>query len=422
MSSQVESLHPILECAKAITTQLNEASHLQATFLSPAEKEAAVTALEACRSQLLELELRVVASCGDVAAEHGARDVGSWLRQHTRSDGGPARGLATLAQALDARWAGVRAGMAEGAVSLEQARVIVEALDALPDRLGAEVVAQAETKLVGYAADFRPTELRRLGRHILDVVAPEIAEAEEAARLRDQERAADRATSLTIRHHGDGTSRLSATLSTADAARLSTYLDAYTSPRQSRGAAGGQGLNDLEQLPAARRRGHAFVALLELLDPHRLPEHGGDTTTVLVTLSLEQLRQDLATAGMIDADLTAGDNLTADQARRLACTAGIIPVVLGGKSEVLDLGRTRRLFNKAQHKAMRLRDKRCRADGCTIPATWTEAHHLRPWSQGGRTDLADGILLCSWHHHRIHDPAMDHEFLPNGDVRFHRRR
>ena len=101
----------------------------------------------------------------------------------------------------------------------------------------------------------------------------------------------------------------------------------------------------------------------------------------------------------------------------------IVPVVLGGRSEVLDLGRGSRLFRSTQRKAMAVRDRRCRAEGCTIPAAWCEAHHAtNPWSRGGRTDLADGVLLCSWHHHRAHDDRYLHDRLPNGDYRFHRRR
>ncbi|PWN00827.1 HNH endonuclease, partial [Nocardioides silvaticus] len=87
----------------------------------------------------------------------------------------------------------------------------------------------------------------------------------------------------------------------------------------------------------------------------------------------------------------------------------------------LDLGRTRRLFSPAQRKAMRWRDQHCRAEGCTIPAGWCEAHHLDPWANGGNTDLDRGVLLCSWHHHRAHDPTHTAEKLPNGDIRFHRR-
>ncbi|HWU22679.1 MAG TPA: DUF222 domain-containing protein, partial [Nocardioides sp.] len=113
--------------------------------------------------------------------------------------------------------------------------------------------------------------------------------------------------------------------------------------------------------------------------------------------------------------------ISASEARRLACTAKIVPAVLGGKSEILDLGRARRLYSPPQRKAMRLRDKRCRAEGCSIPAAWCEAHHLKPWSQGGRTDLADGVLLCSHHHHRAHDTRYTTTKLATGDYRFHRR-
>lgn len=64
----------------------------------------------------------------------------------------------------------------------------------------------------------------------------------------------------------------------------------------------------------------------------------------------------------------------------------------------------------------------CRAEGCSIPAAWCEAHHPgRPWSQGGRTDLREGVLLCPWHHHRAHDSSFDAHRLAKGDVRFSRR-
>jgi len=71
---------------------------------------------------------------------------------------------------------------------------------------------------------------------------------------------------------------------------------------------------------------------------------------------------------------------------------------------------------------MAIRDRHCRAEGCDIPAAWCEAHHAsNPWATGGLTDLAEGVLLCSWHHHRAHDHRYDHRRLPSGDVRFSRR-
>ena len=70
---------------------------------------------------------------------------------------------------------------------------------------------------------------------------------------------------------------------------------------------------------------------------------------------------------------------------------------------------------------MAVRDRHCRADGCEVPAAWCEAHHHDPWSRGGRTDLADGALLCSFHHHRAHDRRYDMRAMANGDLRYHRR-
>ena len=87
----------------------------------------------------------------------------------------------------------------------------------------------------------------------------------------------------------------------------------------------------------------------------------------MVTIDLESLQTELGTGTVV-----GGEPLSATAIRRLACKADIIPVVLGGKGEILDLGRTRRLFSPAQRKALRLRDQHCRAEGCTIPAAWCE--------------------------------------------------
>jgi len=112
---------------------------------------------------------------------------------------------------------------------------------------------------------------------------------------------------------------------------------------------------------------------------------------------------------------------TASQARRLACQAKILPAVLGGRSEVLDLGRSRRLHSAAQRRAIRIRHHQCQADGCTVPAAWCETHHPHAWSAGGKTDLDNAALLCSHHHHRAHDARYLTNRMPCGDYRFTRR-
>ena len=119
----------------------------------------------------------------------------------------------------------------------------------------------------------------------------------------------------------------------------------------------------------------------------RLPLHGGDATTVVVTISLADLRADLATADLLGAGARArraddtGASSPPPEARRLACTATIRPrpsSAAGPRSSTSAAGQ--RLFSAAQRKALLLRDRECRAEGCDIPGTWCEAHHWLPWS------------------------------------------
>jgi Domain of unknown function (DUF222) len=204
------------------------------------------------------------------------------------------------------------------------------------------------------------------------VVAPEITDAVEARRLAALEADAHRRTRLCLRRVGDGTTQISGLLPDAAATRLAGYLEAFTNPRRT--SAEDHSPDPLTRPAYPRRLGQAFCQLLESLDPTRLPLHRGHATTVAVTIPLAGLLSDLATADLAGGlvagndDDPAGGRITAAHARRLACGAGILPAVLGGDSELLDLGRARRLFTPAQRKALRLRDRECRAEGCTIPA------------------------------------------------------
>lgn len=406
--------HLVHECEQAIAAALDKVDAVEFLYLSPADKVASLVELHRLETRVAATRLRMLAVSDDVAEESSARDVGAWFQLATRTDRGPARRAMTLAQALDRRWSALAEAHTAGDVSTAQTDVIARVLDELPDGVGAEVLAQAEAALIAYAAEFAPKELRRLGREILGVVAPEVGEEQERKQLEDEERHAAKKTCLTTHPHGDGTTTIKTRVPDASADRLTTYLHAWTNPRRHDGSPGRT--DAMTELPYATRLGHAFCALLEHLDPANLPVHGGTATTVMVTISLDQLMAGLgvATTGT-DGRISAGD------ARRLACTANLVPVVLGGKSEILDVGRAQRLFTAAQRRALAVRDKRCRAAGCDMPAAWSEAHHLHPWSRGGETDLANAILLCSHHHHRAHDDRFQHDRLPNGDLRFHRR-
>ncbi|WP_146067406.1 HNH endonuclease signature motif containing protein [Arthrobacter sp. SX1312] len=97
------------------------------------------------------------------------------------------------------------------------------------------------------------------------------------------------------------------------------------------------------------------------------------------------------------------EQLSASTIRRIACDADLVPLVLGGEGQILDIGRAGRLFPPHVRRALIARDRGCAFPDCTVPATWCEAHHMTPWASGGTTGIANGVLLCAHHHHTIHD-------------------
>jgi hypothetical protein len=114
--------------------------------------------------------------------------------------------------------------------------------------------------------------------------------------------------------------------------------------------------------------------------------------------------------------------ISAGLARRLAAQAGVIPAVLGTRSEVLDLGRRARFHNRRQRLAMLITQQgTCLVEGCTRTAYGADAHHLHPWHEGGLTNTADGGLICPPHHTYADHPDYRVERLGPGRIRIHRR-
>lgn len=408
--------HPLLDAIACVAGELDKAATFNPTFVPTADKATALRELSTIITRAQGLLLSVLAASGDVADDAGARSPGAWYAAATRHDHRPAHALGELARSLEASYPHLGAAVLAGRVNLDQAHVITYALDDLPTddpSVTAEVRERAELHLIDLADDWAPTPLRRLARKVLDVVAPEVSEETERRALEREEHLAADHTRLSLTPLGDGTTRLVGRLPDATASRLRTYLEAFSSPRRTATEADGH------RIPTPRLLGLALTDLLEALPAEVLPAHGGTATTIAVHVDLAQLTAALEAAGV--ATLDTGDAITAGQARRLACQARILPAVLGGKSEVLDLGRTRRLHTPAQRTAIRIMHTHCQAEGCTVPAAWCETHHPHPWSHGGTTDLTNAALLCTHHHHRTHDTRYLTNRLPNGDYRFTRR-
>lgn len=95
--------------------------------------------------------------------------------------------------------------------------------------------------------------------------------------------------------------------------------------------------------------------------------------------------------------------IDAQTARRLACDASVMRVVMSARSEPLDVGRRTPLVPPAMRRAVVLRDRRCRFPGCDRRHTWCDAHHVVHWADGGATAAHNLVLLCRPHHRIVHE-------------------
>ncbi len=404
---------------------------LALSLLGPEQTAEAVVEIARAQARLdgLTAELLAHAESVDVASHATpiATTTGGWFAHATITPRPAAR--RTVKQAL--RLAGERAvtgaALRAGACDAAQAAVVVKAVDSLPEEVGPVLRAEAEAHLLALARVHDAEELTALAKHLHEVIDPEGAEAALAARLAAEEDAAAAAASLTIRDDGKGRTRGTFDVPTLHGDLLRTALEAIESPKrpanQARPPTGGEDgwVDDPtaqgQRISRAHSRGRAFMELLEVLPVAKLPTSGGLQITNVVTMTLDTLLGGLA-PGVLD----TGTLLSPGEARRLAARHGVIPVVLGTKSEVLDVGSKARLHTKAMRIGLRVQHRTCTVEGCTIPAAWCEAHHKKPWALYHQTNLKDGTLACGPHHRKIHNPAYTVTYDPGGTTHITRIR
>ena len=320
----------------------------------------------------------------------------SWLAGELRYTRSQASAMLHHAADLE-RFGQVGDALRDGRANQFQARAVTDVLRKLPDDLPAGAEREAETTMVGFCAEFDSQHLKGLAQHLLEVVAPEIAEEAEAARMERERKAALRNRHLTFADDGHGSTIIKGKLPTADAALLKAQIDALAhqlhrtaleerDPRQG-------------EVTWPMRRADALVELARRVAVQQAaPKHGGDRPHVTITIRYEDLVKDCW-----NAQLTNGHTLTASELRQYACDADILPVVLGGPSGVLDVGQKHRLVTPTIRQALHARDQGCVFPGCNRPAADCDAHHIVPWQHGGATSLANLCLLCK-HHHNLIEP------------------
>ncbi|MGN6333996.1 MAG: DUF222 domain-containing protein [Motilibacteraceae bacterium] len=401
----------------------------------------------------------------------GMRKTEQWLAAALRLDGGRAGMLMKQARLLHATDAARSltepeldvpcpraAGMASGLLSVEHVRRISLILEELSRYDGAsrKVLDVAEHELVHAARILSPEDLAVLGKRLREDLAPAPADRPTAdpARLRDL-------CGLSLRPHArtDGAlTELTALITAEMKASILAVIEPLSAPL---------GTAELPDPRSSQQR--ALDALLEVVTfaGRNLPNKqadgpdndadvdvdmdvgadGADRVTgqpaapqaldlaglpavpetfrgrvaapsrdgLLIALTFEDLRAAETGEPMPGADRAAqilsttatGQRISVSEARRLACEARIIPVVLDGEGRAIDVGRAKRLATPDQRRLMALRDKGCVGPGCDRPPDWSQAHHLTPWTLGGRTNLDQMRLLCLWHHHLVHDEGWD---------------
>jgi hypothetical protein len=273
-----------------------------------------------------------------------------------------------------------------------------------------------------------------LGEEKLITRARQIRDQLDEAGVAGREEALREKRCLNLYPQPDGTTRISGLLDPENAARLTAAIDAATSPRR-----GGPRFVD----PTSRDRAERLLA-----DPRTIPQIALDALIDLVDLGVagDSVHVIGSHKPAVRLHVTARDldrragvaqfegqtaSVSISTAERNVCATGFVPILFDKDGEqVMNVGRNERLFTTRQRIGLAARDGGCRFPDCDRPPSWTEAHHINEWDRDhGRTDIADGVLLCRHHHLLVHNNgwqvtragtdyfvvpprSIDHEQLP----------
>jgi hypothetical protein len=139
---------------------------------------------------------------------------------------------------------------------------------------------------------------------------------------------------------------------------------------------------------------------------------GGERFQVVVHLDQDPLGPDGAWAGTLE----DGTRVSAETLRRVACDCGLLAT--GRDGEALNIGRRARSIPPAIRRVLMLRDRGCAFPGCTH-TRFLHAHHIKHWLHGGETSLDNLVMLCTFHHHLVHEGGWSITAAAEGAFLFH---
>lgn len=340
---------------------------------------------------------------GVSAAEASRRmRLGALVRQRTSLDGSP---LPPLYEQVAAAFTG-------GKIGVDAALQITRHLQQAAERCAPDDLLEAEKALVA-RAEVESADLvgihARLLRDILDADGTEPRDEE----LRQR-------AYITLGREREGMTPISGLADPISAAKLRGLFAAYSAPRMSprfrdpdgiavddSGAtpsdiSNGNGPPPDALPPDTRTSGQRnFDILIGVITAGISADRtvSKSRATVVATVRIDDYRAGRGVGWLDGVD----EPISAASVRELGCDAERRLLVLGESGEILALGTAARLFSYAQRIALAARDGGCIWPNCTAPPSWCEAHHVIPYEQGGPTDVANGALLCSAHHHMLHN-------------------
>ena len=282
---------------------------------------------------------------------------------------------------LPARLPATAEVFAAGRTGLRHVEVIARLLGSKAAvRLSPQQWIDAEAQLAGWAGDYTPTELHKWGKALIDLLDQDGEAPDNRPPVLVNE--------LLLTRLPDGGGKLKGRFDDAamfDA--IAAVMDAHAKP-----------LTADDDRSAGERQAEALADVCGyVLDHGDVPECGGRRPHVNVLIRLEDL-ENRARAACLD----FGGPVAPESLRMLCCDAAVVPIVMSGKGQPLDVGRITRTIPDGLRRAVAARDRGCSHPGCGRLASWCEIHHLIPWEHGGATKLSNLAMLCKVHHRQIH--------------------
>ncbi len=322
-------------------------------------------------------------------------DMASWLSWKCGISPVTAREQVRVASALG-KFSLVRERFATGQLSYSQVRAITrvatgETEEQLVEMAGLMTAAQLETVLRGY---------RKASRASDDLAA---------TRLKRKD--------LTYCWDDDGCLVGHFRLPAEEGALLASAIEAAVSVED---------VQDAEQEGASNPPGAARAdALIQIISAgERATDPGGDDDRYLVTIVVDEetLRstEDQTSKGANLCQVDDGPGLSSETVRRLTCDGPTVTITESSGGKVIGVGRRTRKPNRPLKRALRHRDGHCQFPGCNRRAH-LQGHHIVHWTANGPTNLENMVLLCHWHHKRLHEGGFSMRRLSDGGFRYFNR-